>query len=102
MSPGRSKQSPAFPANDTNSPAATSTDVYNQAILLYATGLDPTHLTYSVTWNTSNDPYHTTTLNGLQVKVANTVTGTTNYQWIPDAFLGGITLSSTSVSVMSY
>jgi Flp pilus assembly protein TadG len=89
-------------AIDTNNSAATATDVYKQAIVPGATGLDLTHLTYAVTWNTSNSPYYTTTVNGFQAKVANTVSVTINYQWIPEAFVGGITMSSTSVSVMSY
>ncbi len=89
-------------ATDTKNTAATATDVYDQVILPNAAGLDPQHLSYSVTWNASNSPYHTATVNGQQVRVANTVTVTVNYQWIPEAFLGGTTLSSTSVSVMSY
>jgi hypothetical protein len=89
-------------AKDTKNPAATPTDVYNQVIVPKATGLDLTYLTYSVTWNTSNSPYQTATVNGQQVKVANTVTVTISYQWVPEAFVGGISLSSTSVSVMSY
>jgi Flp pilus assembly protein TadG len=89
-------------AQDTKNPAATSADVYNQAIVPNATELDLTQLNYSVTWNTSNSPYHTATANGQQTKVANTVTVTITYQWIPEAFLNGITVSSTSVSVMSY
>jgi Flp pilus assembly protein TadG len=89
-------------ASSTNSPAATAADVYNQVIAPNATGLDLSRLTYSVTWNTGNSPYHTVTVNGLQVKVANTVTVTINYQWVPEAFLGGIPLGSTSISVMSF
>jgi Flp pilus assembly protein TadG len=89
-------------ALDTQNPAATAVDVYNQVIVPNATGLDLSHLTYSVTWNTSNSPYHTSTLNGQTVKVANTVTVGITYNWVPEAFLGGISLTSTSVSVMSY
>jgi Flp pilus assembly protein TadG len=89
-------------ANDTKNPAATPTDVYNQVIVPNATALDLTQLNYSVTWSTSNSPYHTATVQGQQVKVANTVTVTITYQWVPEAFLGGITLTSTSVTVMSY
>ena len=89
-------------AQETGNPAATAADVYNQVIAPNATGLDLSKLTYSVTWNTSNSPYSTTTVNGQTTKVTNTVTVTVTYQWIPEAFLGGITVSSTSVSVMSY
>jgi Flp pilus assembly protein TadG len=89
-------------ATDTKNTAATATDVYNQAIKPNAAGLDLNKLTYSVTWSTSNSPYHTATVNNQSVQVANTVTVTINYTWVPEAYLGGITLSSTSVSVMSY
>jgi Flp pilus assembly protein TadG len=89
-------------AKDTNNTAATAQDVYDNAIAPNATGLDPAQLTYSVTWNADNNPTHTATVNGQQVQVANTVTVTVNYQWIPEAFLGGVTLSCTSVSAMSY
>ncbi len=89
-------------AQDTKNTAATATDVYNNAIAPKATGLKAANLTYSVTWSSSNSPYHTATVNGSKVNVANTVTVTVSYQWIPEAFLGGLTLSSTSVSVMSY
>jgi Flp pilus assembly protein TadG len=89
-------------ALDTKNPAATDKDVYNQVIAPNATGLDLSQLTYSVTWNSSNSPHHSATVNGQQVNVANTVKVTVTYQWVPEAFLGGITLSSTSVSVMSY
>ena len=89
-------------AKDTGKTAATPADVYQQAIAPKATSLNPSKLTYAVTWNTGNAQYHTATVNGQTVKVANTVTVTVTYQWLPEAFLGGITLSSTSVSVMSY
>jgi Flp pilus assembly protein TadG len=89
-------------ALDTKNPAATPQDVYNQVIAPNATGLDLSKLTYSVTWNTSNSPYHMATVNGLQVKVANSVTVSINYQWIPETFLGATNLSSTTVSVMYY
>jgi len=89
-------------AIDTKNTAATPQDVYNQAIAPKATGLKLSNLTYSVTWNTSNSPYHTATVGGNQVNVANAVTVTITYKWVPEAFLGGITLNSTSVSVMSY
>jgi len=89
-------------AQDTNSPAATAQDVYNQAIAPNAQGLNLSKLTYSVTWNTSNSPYHMATVNGQQAKVANTVTVSINYQWVPETFLGAVNLSSTTVSVMYY
>jgi Flp pilus assembly protein TadG len=89
-------------AKDTTNPAATAQDVYDQAIAPNAAALNLKSLTYSVTWNSSNSPYSTVTVNGQQVKVANTVTVTVTYHWMPEAIFGGITLSSTSVTVMSY
>jgi Flp pilus assembly protein TadG len=86
-------------AKDTKNTAATASDVYNNAIKPSASALNLNNLTYSVTWNQSNSPYHT---NNNNVNVANTVTVTVNYRWVPEAFLGGITLSSTAVSVMYY
>jgi Flp pilus assembly protein TadG len=89
-------------AQTTGNTAASSTDVYNNAIVPNAQGLTLSKLTYSVSWSTSNSPYHTATVSGSQVNVANTVTVTINYNWIPEAFLGGITLTSTSTCVMSF
>jgi Flp pilus assembly protein TadG len=81
---------------DTGYPAATAQDVYNYVISPKAISLDLSKLSYSVTWNTDNRPYHTTVVNNQVVPVRNTVTVTLTYQWIPEAFLGGITLTSTS------
>ena len=65
--------------------------------------LDLTQLTYSVTWSTSNYPYHVVTdANNNLTKVTNTVTVTVNYNWVPEAYFGGMTLTSTSVMPMSY
>jgi Flp pilus assembly protein TadG len=87
---------------DTGYPAATAQDVYNNVIAPNATSLDKSKLSYSVTWNTSNSPYHTFIDPNNQVAaVANTVTVTVTYQWIPEAYLGGITLTSTSTVPMS-
>jgi Flp pilus assembly protein TadG len=89
-------------AQETGKSAATAADVYNQAIAPKATSLQLNQLSYSVSWNTNNSPYHTSIVNGQSVKTTNTVTVTVSYHWIPEAFLGGMNLSSTSVSVMSY
>ncbi len=86
----------------TGKAAATATDVYNNAIVPYASGLNLNRLTYSVAWNTSNSPSYTSTSGTSQVTVANTVTVTVNYNWIPEAYVGAITMSSSSVSVMTY
>jgi Flp pilus assembly protein TadG len=89
-------------ATATGNSAATASDVYNQAIVPNAVGLDVSQLNYSVNWNTSNSPSHSTTVSGQSVSVANTVTVTVTYKWVPKAFLSGVTMSSTSVSVMYY
>jgi hypothetical protein len=87
---------------DTGKPAATPADVFNNVIVPEAFGLDLTKLQYSVTWDTSNSPYRTETVDHQLVVVNNTVTVTIHYQWIPEAYLGGVILSSTSVTAMSY
>jgi Flp pilus assembly protein TadG len=89
-------------ARDTGNPAATPTDIYNTAVQPYAVALDLSKLTYSVTYNRDNSPYYTTVVDGRVVATANVVTVTINYQWIPEAFLGGVTLTSTSSSPMAY
>jgi Flp pilus assembly protein TadG len=86
---------------DTGQPAATAQDIYNNVIVPQNVSLDLSQVQYSVTWNTDNSPYHTIIVNGNVVPVTNTVTVTITYQWIPEAYLGGITLTSTSVTPMS-
>jgi Flp pilus assembly protein TadG len=86
---------------DTGQPAATAQDIYNNVIVPQNVSLDLSQVQYSVTWNTDNSPYHTVIVNGNVVPVTNTVTVTITYQWIPEAYLGGITLTSTSVTPMS-
>lgn len=89
-------------AQDTGNSAATETDVYNQVIAARAAGLNLKNVTYSVTWNTSNSPTHTVTVNGHTQTVANTVTVTINYQWLPQFITSGGTFTCTSVATMSY
>lgn len=90
-------------AKDTGNPAATPADVYNNVIAPNAAALDMSQLSYAVTWNTNNWPYHVTLgSNNNLIVTGNTVTVTLTYQWIPEAFLGGLTLTSTSVMPMSY
>jgi Flp pilus assembly protein TadG len=86
---------------DTGLPAATAQDVYNNVIAPNAFSMDTTQLNCQVTWNISNRPYHTVIVNNNVVAVGNTVTVTVTYQWLPEAFLGGITLTSTSTVPMS-
>jgi len=83
--------------------APTPADIYNNVVLPMAVGFDTTQLNYSITYNSSNWPYHTTLdANNNVIPIQNTVTVTLTYQWLPEAFLGGVTLSSTSVMPMSY
>jgi hypothetical protein len=85
---------------DTGKPAATQQDVQNY-IIAKGVSLDLSQLNCWVTWNTDNHPYHTKFVNGQVVAVTNTVKVTITYYWIPEAFLGGLTLTSTSESAMS-
>lgn len=86
---------------DTGNAAATPADVYNNAIAPYATSLDLSQLTYSVSWNQNNMPY--TVNSSYEKPTGNTVTVTINYNWFPEMYLvGPITLSSTSTVPMSY
>jgi Flp pilus assembly protein TadG len=89
-------------ARDTGKPAATPDDIYNNAIKPYAVSLDLTKLTYAVSYNADNSPATVSVQNGTAVNVTNTVTVTVTYNWVPEAFLGGITLTSTSVLPMAY
>jgi Flp pilus assembly protein TadG len=83
--------------------APTPADIYNNAVLPMAVGFDTSQLNYSITYNTSNAPYHTILdANNNVLPIQNTVAVTLTYQWVPEAFLGGVTLSSTSVMPMSY
>jgi Flp pilus assembly protein TadG len=76
-------------AKDTGNAAATGQDVYNNVIAAEAVSLDLSQLNYTVTWSPDNTP--------MTGKVKVTIT----YQWVPEVFLGGITLTSTSESVMT-
>ncbi len=90
-------------ATDTGNAAATASDVYTTAILPLAVALDTTALTYSVTWQSSNKPYNVYTgTNNQLAKSTNTVTVKVTYHWVPEAFFGGMTLTSTAVMPMCY
>jgi hypothetical protein len=83
--------------------APTPDQIYNNVILPMSAGFDSSQLNYSITYNTSNFPFHTILdANSNVIPIQNTVTVTLTYQWVPEAFLGGVTLSSTSVMPMSY
>jgi hypothetical protein len=64
--------------------------------------LDPSALTNSVSWNTSNEPFHTVldASNNI-VKVRNIVTVQVSYQWSPTSLFRKTTLSTTSSTPMS-
>src|ERR1019366_4722036 len=81
-------------AAETHKTAATASDVYNNAIVPKAVGLNLSKLTYAVTWNTDNGQYHTD-VNGK--KVANTVSVALTYAWIPEGYIGQKNMKSTSV-----
>jgi len=86
---------------DTGNTAATPQDVYNNVIAPFATNLDLSQLTYSVSWNTSNMRYRMGS--NYEKPTGNTVTVTVNYNWVPELYLvGPITLTSTSTVPMSY
>jgi Flp pilus assembly protein TadG len=90
-------------AKEMNVTAPQPADIYNNVVLPMAEGFDTTQLSYSITYNTSNWPYHTTLdASNNVIPIQNTVTVTLTYQWLPEAFLGGVTLSSTAVMPMSY
>ena len=80
----------------------TPEQIYNEAIKPYAISLDPNRLTYTVTYDRENAPATPDIKAGDVVLRGNTVKVTVSYFWVPEAFLGGVTLSSTSVMPMSY
>ena len=91
----------ALYAQETNQPAATPGDVYTNAIIPSAVGLDPSKLSYSVTWNHDNWPQWVD--ENTQQPIGNTVTVTVTYQWFPELLLAGpYTLTSTSTAQMMY
>jgi Flp pilus assembly protein TadG len=68
---------------------ATPKDVYDNVIKPRSVALDQSRLKYQVTWDPDN-------------RQKATVTVRIDYQWIPEAFLGGISLSSTARTMVSY
>jgi Flp pilus assembly protein TadG len=75
--------------NPNGYPAWTQSDVYTNAIQPRLVMLDESQLTCTVTWPGGNQQG-----GSVQVQVS--------YVWVPEAFLGGITLSSTSKMTVSY
>jgi Flp pilus assembly protein TadG len=89
-------------ALDTGQSMATSQSIYTNAIQPKVIGLNLNNLTYSVTWDNSNEMpiYLANVTNNTYMR--NRVTVTLSYKWVPEAYLGSITLTSTSVMEMSY
>jgi len=81
-------------ASELKTNAASVADIQNY-IKNKAAGLDPNALNISVSWNASNSTDPT-------LPVQNTVTVTITYDWVPEAYFNGITLSTTSTVPMSY
>jgi Flp pilus assembly protein TadG len=90
-------------AKETGNNAATASDVYQNAIVPRLVDLDPSNVTYAVTWDTDNYPYHTTVDGSGNInKTGNNVKVSVSFAWTSLAYFGQITLTSTSVSPMSY
>jgi Flp pilus assembly protein TadG len=105
-------------ATDTGNTAASSTDVYNNAIKPLAAGLNASKLTYSVQWGTDTSGTWVwtswdssgkapTSVNPnsspVGLSMYNAVQVTVSYQWTPELYVAGpINLTSTSVIPMSY
>jgi Flp pilus assembly protein TadG len=89
--------------NNPNPPLTTAADIYQNAIAPAAVSLDSSHLSYTASWANTNEmpTYLDYSQNPPQWRT-NTVTVTVTYQWIPEAYLGGITLRSTSVMPVNY
>jgi Flp pilus assembly protein TadG len=76
-------------AKITGKPAATATDVYNNAIVPRVVCLNLSQLSYTVTWSPNNSP-------------GSTVSVMVSYHWVPEAFLPAMNMSSTSSDVVAY
>jgi Flp pilus assembly protein TadG len=87
-------------ADETGRPAATESDIYTNAILPAASALNPSQLTYLVTWNKNNMPLYTGT--NYEQPTGNTVTVTVTYRWLPEMYLAPSSLTSTSTAQMLY
>ena len=84
-------------ATDTGNAAATTTTIQDY-VRGKAAGMDTNSVTVTPTWTTTNALTHTSGSSTIK----NTVSVTVSYPWVPQAYFGGMTLSSTSVMTMSY
>jgi hypothetical protein len=89
-------------AKDTGTTAPTPDQIYQAVVVPQAVNLDLARLSYSITYDQSNAPTSVKIANGDVLPYTNKVKVTLTYQWIPEAFLGGITLSSTAEMPMSH
>lgn len=80
----------------------TPAQIFDAVYAERAADLEREHVTYSITYNTSNEPYRTAIVNGNVTTVTNVVTVTVSFQWIPEAYFGGATLSATATTQMLY
>lgn len=89
-------------ALDTGQAMATPQSIYDNVIQPAAIGMDTNQLTYSITWDNPNEMpiYMANPTTGQYLR--NRVSVTISYNWVPEAYLSGITLTSTSVMEMSY
>jgi Flp pilus assembly protein TadG len=88
-------------SKDTGKPLTTSSDVYNNAVQPHLVALDPTKLNVSVSWTDPGEmPVYYNVSKGKQS--INEVTVTVTYNWIPEAYLSGITFTHVSTMPMEY
>jgi Flp pilus assembly protein TadG len=73
----------------TGKTAATPKDVYDNVIKPGAIALDPARLDYAVTWSPDN-------------RQGSHVTVEVSYNWVPEAFFGGVDLTSKATMPISY
>jgi Flp pilus assembly protein TadG len=84
-------------AKDSGYPPATQQDVYNNAVVKQAAGLDLNLLTCTVSYAANNTPYTTAPdSSGNLVTTQNVVTVTISYRWTPIAYFTKGTLQSTA------
>jgi Flp pilus assembly protein TadG len=86
-------------AQETGNAMATSSTVYSTAMSPLMVGLDTSHVTYTVVWA---DPGEMPTYTAGGNTVANTVTVTVTYNWIPELYLSPVTLTSRAVATIQY
>ena len=71
---------------DTRSPPVTPEDVFRQAMMPLAQGLNGEHLTHDVSWNEERS----------LVRV------TVQYRWLPEVFFSASTITATSIRPVSF